>query len=74
MHGGYSAGVALVGIPTFFGCWAYAVYEYGWFLGLGLGWLPSIFIALAAGFLWPLLAAVLVAGIALVIVLSLRQS
>lgn len=60
---GYAIGAGitglLVGIPTFFGCWIYAVVEYGWFLGLAFGWIPSLIIAYIAGFvagaLWPLL-------------------
>jgi hypothetical protein len=45
----YAIGVGVVGIPTFLGCWAYAVAQYGWFLGLGLGWLPAAFIGTIAG-------------------------
>jgi hypothetical protein len=35
----------IVTAVTFFGCWAYAIAEYGWFLGLALGWIPSLIIA-----------------------------
>jgi hypothetical protein len=49
----------IVGFCTFWGCWIYAIATYGWFLGLGVGWIPSLFIAyifgLLAGVLWPLL-------------------
>lgn len=45
----------VVGLVTFIGCWIYAVFTYGWFLGVGLGWLPSIVIAIIAAYLWPLL-------------------
>jgi hypothetical protein len=50
----------LVGVATFFGCWIYAIATYGWFLGLALGWIPSLIIASIAMLLSPLLAIVLV--------------
>lgn len=54
LRGEFYTGVGyLVGLVTFVGCWIYAVVVYGWFLGIGLGWLPSFFIAVVAGFLWP---------------------
>ena len=33
------------GVVTFFGCWAYSIATYGVFLGVGLGWIPSLIIA-----------------------------
>jgi len=52
----YSVGGCVVGIPVFLGCWIYAIQTYGWFLGGGLGWIPSFFIGLLAGLLWPFIA------------------
>lgn len=52
----------IVGVAAFFGCWGYAVATYGWFLGIGLGWLPSLFIAVIAGVAWPLIAIALIVG------------
>lgn len=34
--------------------WAYAIYGYGFFLGVGLGWIPSFFLAMFAAWVWPL--------------------
>ena len=51
----YLIGFGLTAMPTFIATWIYAMINYGWFLGLGLGWLPSIFIALIVGALWPIL-------------------
>jgi hypothetical protein len=52
---GYWLG-ALVGIVTFFGCYIYCIVSYGFLFGLGLGWLPSGIVAIAAFaatmFLW----------------------
>ena len=45
----------IIGIVTFFGCWFYAFSEWGFLLGVGLGWIPSIFIAIIAGFVGPAL-------------------
>jgi hypothetical protein len=44
----------IVGGLTFVGAWIYAISTYGFFLGVGLGWLPAIVIGLIAGALWPL--------------------
>jgi len=43
-----------VGISVFFGSWVYAIKAYGWFLGLGLGWIPSFFLGIIAGMFWPI--------------------
>ena len=34
----------------FFASWIYAVAEWGWFLGLSLGWIPSTILAVIGGF------------------------
>ena len=34
------------GIVAFFGIGGYAIATYGWFLGLGLGWIPALCIAI----------------------------
>ena len=33
----------------FFACWTYAVINYGWFIGIAFGWIPSGIITLLAG-------------------------
>lgn len=48
----------IIGLVTFFACWAYAIFQWGFLLGLGLGWLPSFFIALIAGFVGPALVVI----------------
>ena len=40
--------LALV-VLTFLACWGYAVNEYGWFLGIAFGWIPSAIIAAMLG-------------------------
>lgn len=72
MSNGWYTGVGgvlgvLAGILTFFGCWIYCIASFGFILGLGLGWIPSGFIALIVGgvvtFLW--LPGILLIGAAL---------
>jgi len=47
--------LAVTGGIAFFVSWGYCVAEYGFLLGLGLGWLPSIFVAFLAAIFWPFL-------------------
>jgi hypothetical protein len=48
------SGVA--GLATFVACMSYTVSKYGWLFGIGIGWIPSLFIAAIASYLWPLVA------------------
>lgn len=50
-------GAWVVGVPTFIGTWIWCINEYGFLLGVGLGWLPSMIVAVIVGALWPLLVA-----------------
>lgn len=59
----------VVGGVSFVAAWIYSVLRYGWFLGIGLGWLPALCIGAVAGLLWPLLVvAVVLAVVALAVV------
>lgn len=40
---------------VFLGAWIYAIANYGFLFGVGLGWLPSAIIAGVALVLWPVL-------------------
>ena len=51
----WTGGIKVVGWPVFVIAWAYAVVQYGFFLGVGLGWIPAAVVALVVGALWPLL-------------------
>ena len=61
---GYAAVGAVTGaiaaLITLIGGWWYAIANFGWFLGLSLGWIPSAIFALVilviVRFLWPVLA------------------
>jgi hypothetical protein len=44
-----------VWVVTFLGSWIYCISAYGSLFGVGLGWLPSIFVASVAALLWPLI-------------------
>ena len=36
---------------VFLGSWVYAVYTWGWLLGLSLGWMPAAILAAISGFI-----------------------
>lgn len=59
-RGWYGTGFAITAIITFIGSWIYCIAKYGFLLGVGFGWLPSIIVAVIAGFLWPLIALAIV--------------
>ena len=44
----------IVTVVTFLGCWAYAVSIWGWFIGIGLGWIPAAVFATIVAWLFPL--------------------
>lgn len=54
-EGVYKIGALITGFITFIGSWIYCIAEYGYLLGVGLGWLPSIIVAVIVGTLWPLI-------------------
>ena len=51
----YKLGYVITWLIVFIALWVYAVFEYGYLLGVGLGWLPAIIVATLVSFLWPLL-------------------
>lgn len=52
----YEIGFHITAIVVFIGCWIYCIATYGFLLGVGIGWLPSLIAAAVAGFAWPLIA------------------
>ena len=65
----YQLGFNITAFIVFIGSWIYCIAEYGFLLGVGLGWLPSIIVAYIAGVLWPLIAI----GIAVLIFFALKN-
>ena len=65
---GYWVGVLITAIITFISCWIYAIVSYGFLLGVGLGWFPSLIVAFIAGLLWPLIAAVIIFALVVAVV------
>lgn len=49
----YSLIGTIIGGLAFLAAWGYAIATYGFFLGVGLGWIPAIAIGGVTGFLWP---------------------
>lgn len=64
--GDWLSGALFTGTIVFIGSWIYCIATYGYLLGVGLGWLPSIIVAVIAGFLWPFV----VLGILVLVVLG----
>ena len=58
----YENGAAITAVIVFIGAWIYCIAEYGFLLGVGLGWLPSAIVAGIAAMLWPFIALALLAG------------
>lgn len=52
----YYLGAIVVGFIAFAIIWLYAIVEWGLLLGLMFGWLPATIGAGLCGFLWPLIA------------------
>lgn len=52
----YALGAVWTGFIVFVGTWIWCISEYGFLLGVGLGWLPSAIVAFLAAWLWPLIA------------------
>lgn len=63
----YARGFVITSIITFFISYIYCIAAYGFLFGLGLGWLPSIIVAVVAGAIWPLIALVLAVGFVILV-------
>lgn len=62
----YKVGFFITWFIVFIGSWIYCIASYGYLMGVGLGWLPSLIVATVAGYLWPLIAA----GLAIIIIVA----
>ena len=51
----YDVGFFMVAVPVFIAVWVMAIDSYGLVVGLGLGWLPAIVVAVLSGAIWPVL-------------------
>ena len=56
----YQLGFAITGGITFLGVWAFACFQWGFLVGLAIGWLPALIAGAIVGALWPILLALLV--------------
>lgn len=70
----HTLGVAITAFIVFIGSWIYCIVEYGYLLGVGLGWLPSIIVAVIAGALWPLIAIAIIVCIAVIAFFALNSA
>ncbi len=60
----YKIGASITWFLIFIGSYIYCIAEYGFLLGVGLGWLPSMIVATIFCWLWPLYVAALAAVLA----------
>lgn len=70
----YASGFVVTAALTFVISYIYCIATYGFLFGVGLGWLPSVIVAVVAGALWPLLALLLlivVVGFVVLLALAL---
>jgi hypothetical protein len=51
----YRTGYLITAVIVFIGCWIYCIGTYGYLVGLGVGWLPSMIVALIVSVFWPLI-------------------
>ncbi len=56
----YEIGAKITGFIFFIGLWIYAFSEWGFLVGLAIGWLPALIGAAVAAFLWPLIALIII--------------
>ncbi len=51
---------SFVGSVVFIFCWVYACLSWGALPGICLGWIPSLFIGIIAGLIWPMVVFILI--------------
>jgi hypothetical protein len=56
----YQIGFWITWVLVFLVCWICCIADYGFLLGVGLGWMASAIVATIAAFLWPLVLIVLI--------------
>ncbi|MEX1205815.1 MAG: hypothetical protein WEB85_11245 [Dongiaceae bacterium] len=66
---GYKVGFVLFWVIAFIGFWIYAINEYGFLLGVGVGWFPAAIAATVVAALWPL---IMLVGVFVLAILLLR--
>lgn len=66
-QGIYRQGFLLTAVLVFLGSWGYCVLNYGFLIGVGLGWIPAAITALVIAAIWPFVLLVL-AGVTAVLV------
>jgi hypothetical protein len=58
----YKVGTIITWFLIFIGSYIYCIAAYGFLLGVGLGWLPSLIVASIFCWFWPLYALILLVG------------
>jgi hypothetical protein len=58
----YKVGTIITWFLIFIGSYIYCIAAYGFLLGVGLGWLPSLIVASIFCWFWPLYVLILLVG------------
>jgi hypothetical protein len=58
----YKVGTIITWFLIFIGSYIYCIAAYGFLLGVGLGWLPSLIVASIFCWFWPLYVLIILAG------------
>ncbi len=69
----YAAWFVVTWVIAFLIGYIYAIYEYGFLLGAGLGWFPAGVVATVVAALWPLVALAIVLAIFIGVILIIRS-
>ncbi len=69
----YAVWFVITWVIAFLIGYVYAIYEYGFLLGAGLGWFPAGVVATVVALLWPLVAVAIVAAIIIGVILLIRS-
>ena len=60
MDNWYKVGACITGVIVFFLVWIIALFEWGFLVGLSIGWFPAAIAGVVGGLLWPILALLVV--------------
>lgn len=69
----YGVWFAITWVLAFVIGYIYAIYEYGFLLGGGLGWIPAAIVATVAAALWPLVALAIALAMIIGVILIIRS-
>ena len=61
---------AIIAVIVFIVSWIYCIVQYGYLLGVGLGWLSSIIVAFISFYVWPLIVSGIIICLLFILAIS----